>query len=462
MHLDPTGTVRACCQNVWHHLGKVGDRSLQDIWSGAPRRRLQDRLRASDYSLGCESCGEAALLGRDSTVYARVFDHLQPKHPEDEWPRQLELALSNACNLQCVMCNGELSSAIRVRREGRAPLPLVYDDAFFEQLAPFLEHVEFVTFLGGEPFLGAEPLRVMSMLADRGSPARCHINTNGTQWTPRIEALIRSLPFHVAVSIDGASASVVESIRVGVDFDSLRRNIYAIRAACAAAGNSFALTFCLMTDNLHELRDVLKWGDRLDCDVVINQVTHPPRFSLARLSTADLGALLDSLRSLERSDSQPLTRNHAVWDRTLDLLANMMAARILRNPRSTADEGRAERFVRDRRPRAVIEMTVGHDQLIESIAPDLLERPPIPLISLVGQPSIQLMSTLGPLLGSLEHSSIESNQIETRRFTYIGPLGRTCVSTAMTVRDGKEFWRIGIEDDPSDPSAGKEPSSATL
>ena len=43
---------------------------------------------------------------------AAAYDN---EHPIGEWPTMLELELSNLCNLECVMCNGELSSKIRPR-----------------------------------------------------------------------------------------------------------------------------------------------------------------------------------------------------------------------------------------------------------------------------------------------------------------------------------------------------------
>ena len=64
--------------------------------------------------------GFEADLGEPLTVDAFRLESMTP-----QWPERLELALSNACNLQCVMCNGELSSSIRIHREHRTALPTV-------------------------------------------------------------------------------------------------------------------------------------------------------------------------------------------------------------------------------------------------------------------------------------------------------------------------------------------------
>ncbi|MCB1041280.1 MAG: SPASM domain-containing protein, partial [Acidimicrobiales bacterium] len=215
MYLDPRGEVRACCQNMWQRLGNITEVGLLEMWRGLRVQTLRRAMAVGDLSHGCERCAVHIDAGRPEAAYARVFDHLPVEEAEPAWPQQLEFALSNACNLQCVMCNGDLSSAIRVHREGRQPLPVVYDDSFFEELDLFLPHLRSAAFLGGEPFLGRESLRVLQRLAELPTRPRCSITTNGTQWNDRIHRIVSSLPMHVTVSLDGASTSTYESIRVG-------------------------------------------------------------------------------------------------------------------------------------------------------------------------------------------------------------------------------------------------------
>src|SRR5436190_1217195 len=126
LYLDPRGEVRACCMNQYHRLGNVTTESLEAIWTGPRAAELRSRVAADDLSLGCELCQVHIDAGDGASAYLHVFDGLPPTSLAPAWPQQLELALSNACNLQCVMCNGDLSSAIRVHREGRSALPEVY------------------------------------------------------------------------------------------------------------------------------------------------------------------------------------------------------------------------------------------------------------------------------------------------------------------------------------------------
>jgi molybdenum cofactor biosynthesis enzyme MoaA len=311
MYLDPTGTVAACCQNTTAPLGSTAASTLQGIWHGPAASELRRRMTMGDLSMGCQECEGPVASGHREQAYLTTFDHLVPVPAEGlPWPRRLELALSNTCNLQCTMCNGDLSSAIRSQREGRPPLPNAYGDAFFEQLTPFLDHVEEISFLGGEPFLATETWRVIDLLHDGGLRPRCTVTTNGTVWTPRVERFLAELPWCIVVSVDGARPETFESIRVGASFERVSDIIDRFRSAAAEHDGQLLFAHSLMPQNAPELPELLAWADRLDVDVGVNDVAHPTRFSLAHLDTDQLHAVLAGWR--DDPSSQGLSRNAPV------------------------------------------------------------------------------------------------------------------------------------------------------
>lgn len=189
---DPHGKVRACCQNSEFPLGDVRHQTIREIWDGQVAERLRGALRADDFSLGCQFCDWQVHERDPSTIFARNFDEHPVPTTQPRWPVKMEFSLTNACNLQCTMCSGEFSSAIRAHREHLPPLPTVYGDAFFGELAEFLPHLQKANFLGGEPFLGREPLRVLDLMADLELDTVVAITTNGTQWSPRVERDLRA------------------------------------------------------------------------------------------------------------------------------------------------------------------------------------------------------------------------------------------------------------------------------
>jgi MoaA/NifB/PqqE/SkfB family radical SAM enzyme len=271
LELDPTGWVYGCCANQLHPLGRIGVDRLGDIWNGARAGVLRTALQRWDLSVGCGACRwhlEHGRLDPDADVYDRYpLDVTDPSGPV-----AMTFALSNRCNLGCVMCTPELSSVLRTR----AGLPAIaspYDDAFFADLAGFLPRLRYAKFLGGEPFLIPEHHRVWDLMAEVGGPDRIQVTTNGTIWNDRVEQVLDDFAVDVTVSIDAATPEVYESIRVGAQFATVSEHIVRFRDRCRDAGTEFRLCYCLMRHNAAELPAFLRWAETLGAAVSINVVS---------------------------------------------------------------------------------------------------------------------------------------------------------------------------------------------
>lgn len=320
MYLDQHGYVRACCMNDFHLLGNVAERSLSAIWHDEPARELRRAMERQDLTLGCEFCKWQVDDGRPDLAFSRWFEEYPVSASEPDWPMQLELSLSNTCNLQCVMCNGEWSSSIRSGREHRPPLPKVYGDEFFDDLRAFVPHLRRVKILGGEPFLAAETLRVLDILVEMGADVRCHVTTNGTQWTPRVERILDMLPVDVAVSVDAATAATYERIRVGASWDDLQRNLDRFQAHAARRNTDVTVTYCLMRANWQEFGAFCRMADERGIGCAVNTVTQPAYLSLYRMEVDEFRDVLLTLERDGESIAASLGRSRATWDGELERL----------------------------------------------------------------------------------------------------------------------------------------------
>ncbi len=310
MYFDVRGNVIACCQNTTDVLGNVNDTPLQEIWHGDRAREMRRRLEAYEFPEGCDFCAWEFQKGSHEGLFATNFDEHPATAPDPAWPVLMEFAMSNRCNLACVMCNGDFSSTIRAQREGRPPLAMAYRDDFFAQLRPFLAHLHQARFLGGEPFLIPEYQRIWDLMIEDENPVPCNVTTNGTVRTRQTEQTLDRLPFSIGVSVDGLTKATVERIRVGADHGRLMENIRWFRQYCEDRSTGFGLTYCLMTHNWREFADFLAFADSLDADVSVNTVVYPPASSLYRLDLDELTPLLDELAGTDVS----LTRNRRTWD----------------------------------------------------------------------------------------------------------------------------------------------------
>lgn len=318
LRFSPTGDVHACCVNDTYPLGRIGEVSIRDIWTGPALADLRVALDGADYRLGCQDCEVDYRLGERLQTHAEQFDRYpQPETPL-AWPKRVEFALSNICNLQCIHCNGDLSSAIRAQREHRPPIRSPYGDAFFDEVREMLPHVEVAVFIGGEPFLSRECRRVWDLMIEMDLHPEVHVTTNATQWDDQVEAYLHALRMTVAVSIDGATAEVNDAIRTGSRFDEVVANRDRFFAATQAYGSGFCLNHCLLRNNWQELGDFLLDADRRDMGVHVIPVHYPPRLSLFTLPPDDLRAVADRMDA--SGAGEHLGRNRGQWDTMLDHL----------------------------------------------------------------------------------------------------------------------------------------------
>lgn len=344
LSFDVHGMASVCAFTRTTPLGRVGERPLLDLWHSTAAADLRAAVRADDLQHRCSHCAEEIAGGNLHGVLAQGFDRFTAD-ADAPWPSRMEFALSNACNLQCVMCNGDFSSAIRAHREGLPPLAPAYGEAFLEELAPFLPRLEQARFLGGEPFLAEINHRIWDLMVATGSTAECNVTTNGTQWSPRVEAVLEQLPFSIGISMDGVRRETVESIRVGVSHERLMANVDRFLDYRDRGGRSVSLTFCLMVDNWEELGEFLLFADERSCDVYVNTVRQPPRHSLFHLPVGDLRMIVARLERQGERVAGRLGRNAGVWWEQLGRLRSHLRYLDDHGERRAATRRRAARLL---------------------------------------------------------------------------------------------------------------------
>lgn len=338
LYLEPDGRVKACCATGFR-LGRVqgaGRQSLRQIWEGAAITAQRTALEAHSFEYGCQECelGSAAA-GRDATT-AVHFDRFGSGSPHP-YPQLLDLALSNRCNLACVMCSGDLSSTIRSQREHLPPLPSAYDDAFFEELWEFLPHAKRLQFKGGEPFLARENRRIWDRLLETGHRPEISVTTNGTILNKNVERYLRELRMEPIISIDGMTAPTQESIRVGSSALRVWRTVDRVQLIAEEVGLTASISMCFMVENWREALPFLEEADRRGINGTLIFVNQPHRHDVLRLPMVELEAVLRELESKPVDFKGPLAPRHqARWAMTLQRLRAQLeqpVELVLRSPR---------------------------------------------------------------------------------------------------------------------------------
>jgi len=320
MFFNTTGNVVACCKSHSLSLGNVTTERLDAIWNGPRIAAFRKMVKAYVLPTECGFCSWQIASGDYAGVFTRHFDHYAADDSRELWPRVMEFAISNECNLECVMCSGEWSSRIRARREHLPPVPHVYGEEFFADLRKYLPHLHRAKFLGGEPFLIESNFRIWDMMIEGGLTTPCNVTTNGTQWNARVERVLDKLPVSILVSMDGATKKTLESIRVGTNFEELTANVHRFVDYTRARGTTFEFIYSLMRMNWREFPDFLRMAESLGVRADTSTVVYPPQYSLFTLPPGELLAIADELEKRDGEMRKHLKVNLATWRGTVDNL----------------------------------------------------------------------------------------------------------------------------------------------
>jgi molybdenum cofactor biosynthesis enzyme MoaA len=298
----------------------VAEQSLTDLWEGRAIEKMRSALTDYDFSNGCNICEWQITGGNYRSSGPAMYEDFALSPAEIQWPQIMGFALSNACNFECIMCSGENSSLIRSRREGLPPLPRMYADRFFEDLKPFLRNLKRAMFHGGEPFLMPECFRIWDMMISEGLNIPCHVTTNASVYSSRIERVLDSLPMSLSISMDGVTRKTQESIRVNCDFDEFMQNIDRFHNHSKRRGFHLAFNFCLMRQNWHEFGDLLLFAEELGRNVFVNTVVSPESCDIQTLPREELKDIVAQLHRQGQQLKGRLRINQSVWDEQLALL----------------------------------------------------------------------------------------------------------------------------------------------
>lgn len=319
INFEQSGKATACCYNRKHVLGTYPADSIREMWWGDKAVSIRQMIKDRNLGGGCEVCSKQLESKNFFGTHARHFDPYAsepaPEHPESvlhkvkkffkpsanrlaHYPKALEFELSNACNLECVMCTGYFSSSIRKNREKRPAVPQVYDAAFVEQLEEFIPHLTDAKFLGGEPFQIDIYYSIWESIQRINPHVMIHITTNATVLSGRAKELLENLRCGIVISIDSIVKETYERIRVNARYDKVLENIEYFRKYTKAKRTWMSFAVCPMTINWREIPDMVKYCNKEDIYLFFNTVFKPEEYTLRFLPARILGNIIAYYKSI--------------------------------------------------------------------------------------------------------------------------------------------------------------------
>lgn len=289
-----SGNIYSCCYNRYHSLGKYPEVSIRQAWDGMKVNELRNKIAKNDLLLGCHACNTKLMNKNFYSVGARIYDDYKVSK---RGPTLMEFEISNICNLECIMCNGENSSLIRKNREKGEPYPIMYDEVFIDQLKEFIPYLHEARFVGGEPFLSSLYFKIWEKIIHLNPKTKINILTNGTILNEQILNLYKNNNVHISFSIDSINKVTYEKIRINARYEDVMQNFQTIYQLSKKLKKEISVNICPIRLNMWEIPKMIQYYSELGVLVYLHTVVYPYTQTINALNKDELKEYYSFIKS---------------------------------------------------------------------------------------------------------------------------------------------------------------------
>ncbi len=287
--LDPTGRVKPCCrfdESQRPSEINLNNDSLSNLFFGDWMSGIREKMKKGEKVPGCRRCyeeennGKKSLRQRYNENTTLPIDKLVDlKKPNIRW---LELAISNACNLACRMCDSRYSLKWYDEEKshwGQTKSPSKLTAIDIENVKPFIKDLVHIKFTGGEPLLTKEQWQIVDQLIEEADCKNVFLNysTNCTIYPKKewVEKWDQFKLVEFALSFDSADPKESEYIRWPAKYDTTVEATRAFLELGKRPNYHVLLRTTVSLLNVWHLPEtILWWYENADFSPVIINPTH--------------------------------------------------------------------------------------------------------------------------------------------------------------------------------------------
>ena len=247
MAIEANGDIRPCCMGDEFDLN-IRNKTIQQVYNDPKRLQFVDSFRRNEQHPACHRCWKDPEIRATFSTSIHVLEEtkqamngITPKH-ELKW---LEIKPGNRCNLKCRICGVHNSSSWtkdaamldEPDKKYKDSTPYKYtqscdwiDDPEFWNDLNQLESIEYLHFMGGEPFMVPEHFQLIKALIDNPTIDTSKItigyNTNGTYFPSKenFELYKNFKRVNFAISIDDVDERFNYQRKLA-DWEEVKNNI---------------------------------------------------------------------------------------------------------------------------------------------------------------------------------------------------------------------------------------------
>jgi MoaA/NifB/PqqE/SkfB family radical SAM enzyme len=310
MFFSRNGNMSPCYASYEYKSDNWPKKSIHESWFNGEFKAIRDAMKSGNLDYACKFCKPLFESGN--------FGSLLPNKYEPygigklQYPKIMEFELSNRCNLECVMCDGNLSSAIRKNRDKLPQFEEKYNDDFVQELEAFIPHLQMAEFTGGDPFLIPIYYDIWERIKTTNPDCQILITTNANTMSERIEKMLRTYRnLHFNISLDSLNKSNYTQIRRNAEFENVIANTKRFIAYCKKHKTSCNILVCPLTINSKDLKAVIQFANQNDICVYFHTVIKPKNLSLKFQTTEYLHNLITFLKEYTPPEETTNQRTNA-------------------------------------------------------------------------------------------------------------------------------------------------------
>lgn len=284
LNIDQTGHVMPCMHSGYG-LGNIKAKSIQEILADKPLHDLRQTIAQGEWHEACALCKELeeSSGGSGRTVRYATAESIEKINNDIEWfePQHLTINWSNLCNLTCVYCNPQTSTAW----QGVKKIPIQYvrneQQSLIELAKSNGKSIQGLTLGGGEPLLQKGLVEFLRHL----DPAKVNVlvttNLSVDITNNEVYQELRNWPnVDWQVSFDNCTKEKFEYVRHGASWDILLANIRIMKqhGQRVAAHPAYSI-YCAF-----DLIEYYEFCEAEDLNIFWCELTHPWDLDIRRMS----------------------------------------------------------------------------------------------------------------------------------------------------------------------------------
>lgn len=276
---EPDGSVGACRHKGSEYpIGNIFTQTFEEIWNGSKlkgwRQEFLDgkpghcRVEVKDRK--CHHCPE----------YNSLLPKADPSLHQKGKPLRIAFNFNGKCNLECKMCHIWEKPNNNYEKYG-----------LWEKLDDWIEDLEEVELLSGEPFIQKDTYRLIHFLSERKPMARWTITTNANwKLTSQIKSYLNKIEVkNIIVSLDSVNEETYLRIRKNGNYQQALQTLRDLkeyssqRVTEGKSSLGLKVNFLFQQDNWQELGEIQKFENREGVEAFRTFLYEPKELSLLDL-----------------------------------------------------------------------------------------------------------------------------------------------------------------------------------